>query len=258
MNRFAPLLALAAAATLAACGGQSTDQTAQQQNPPTQAPPAAQPTDQAPPPAPTQQAQPPATQAPATQAPAKPAAAQAAAAKPRMITVPAGEELLLAVDTPLDSGTAQVGDSFAATIVQAVVVDNKVAIPEGATVHGSVTRVKAAKQGAGNAELEVTVDQLALPGGYKTKIAGTLQKLSESQKGRNAAIIGGSAAGGALLGRILGKDTKGAVIGSVVAGGIGTAVVMSKEGKQAKIKADAPFAITLQEAVTVPQSPATS
>lgn len=253
MNRLTRVIAPLAVTAIVACGGQPTQQSSQEQAAPAQqtetpaqasTPPAG-----APPAAGTQPAQAPAPH-PAQQAHAQPAAAS----KPRMITVPAGEMLNLAVDSPIDSGTAHVGDSFSGRVIEAVVVDNKVAIPTGSKVRGSITQVKAAKKGAGSAELAVTVDTLVLPDGYKTQIVGNFHEMSESQKKRNAAIIGGSAAGGAVLGKVIGKDTKGAVIGSVLAGGIGTAVVLSQEGKQVVIPADTPFMIKLEEAVTLPQA----
>jgi len=175
-----------------------------------------------------------------------------------MVSVPTGTVLQLALDTGLNSKTAQVGDPFTATVVESIDVNGMEAIPAGARVEGKVTEAVAAKRGAGKAKLAMSFDVLTLPDGYKTNIVGSFQEVTESKKKRNAAIIGGSAAGGALLGRILGKDTKGAVIGAVVAGGIGTAVVMGKEGEQAKLPADTPFEIKLEEAVQVPAAPARS
>lgn len=169
-----------------------------------------------------------------------------------MVTVPAGTVLTLSLDSSLSSDSAQVGDGFTATVVQSILSENRVVIPEGSRIEGNVTEARAAKRGAGNARLALGFNTLSLPSGYRTGIVGSFQEVSESKKGRNAAIIGGSAAGGALLGRILGKDTKGAVIGSIVGGGVGTAVVMGKEGMQAKLAADAPFEIRLEESVQVP------
>ena len=187
-----------------------------------------------------------------------------AASQPRqthqthMVEVPSGTVLTLALDTALSSDTAQVGEAFTATVVESILSENRVVIPEGSKIEGKVTEAVAAKRGAGNARLALEFNNLRLPGGYKTGIVGSFQEVTESKKGRNAAIIGGSAAGGALLGRILGKNTKGAVIGTIVGGGIGTAVVMGKEGTQATLAADAPFEIRLQDSVRVPHEPSAS
>jgi len=184
--------------------------------------------------------------------------APAAQKQTHMITVPAGTVLTLALDNALGSDTAQAGDGFTATVVEAVLSENRIVIPEGSRIEGTVTEALAAKRGAGMARLALGFTTLRLPGGYKTGIVGSFQEMTESKKGRNAAIIGGSAAGGALLGRILGKNTKGAVIGTIVGGGIGTAVVMGKEGTQARIAADAPFEIRLEESVRLPHEPSAS
>ena len=172
--------------------------------------------------------------------------------RPAMVSVPAGTVIVLSTDTGLNSKTAQVDQPITATVVDDVRLGDRTVIPAGSTLHGRVTEAVAAKRGAGNAKLSVAFDTLEVQGGYRTQIIGTLQEATESKKKRNAAIIGGSAAGGAVLGKILGKDTKSAVIGSVIAGGIGTAVVMGKEGEQAKLPADTPFEIKLEEAVQVP------
>jgi len=175
-----------------------------------------------------------------------------------MVTVPAGTVLTLALDTGLSSATAQVGDTFTATVVEPILSENRIVIPEGSRIEGKVTEAVAAKRGAGNGRLALGFNNLRLPSGYRTGIVGSFQEVTESKKGRNAGIIGGSAAGGALLGRILGKDTKGAVIGSIIGGGIGTAIVMGKEGMQAELESDMPFEIRLEEGVQVPHQPSTS
>ena len=175
-----------------------------------------------------------------------------ASANVHMVSVPAGTELTLALDTSLSSGTSVAGDAFSATVVESIVVQDREVIPAGSTIEGRVTEATAAKAGAGKATLGLSFGALRLASGYHTNVVGSFQEVTESKKGRNAAIIGGSAAGGALLGRILGKDTRGAVIGTIIGGGVGTAVVMSKEGAQAIVPADTPFGLRLEQAIQVP------
>ncbi len=175
-----------------------------------------------------------------------------------MVTVPAGTVLTLALDNALSSDTAMVGTVFTATVVEPILSENRVVIPAGSRIEGKITEAVAAKRGAGNGRLSLGFNTLSLPSGYRTGIVGSFQEVTESKKGRNAGIIGGSAAGGALLGRILGKNTKGAVIGTIIGGGIGTAVVMGKEGMQATLAADTPFEIRLEQGVQVPHEPSVS
>jgi len=171
-----------------------------------------------------------------------------------MVSIPAGTELMLALDTTLSSETSQAGDTFTATVVEPIVIENRTVIPAGSTIQGRVTEASSAKRGAGKGSLALSFGALRLTSGYTTNIVGSFQEVSDSKKKRNAAIIGGSAAGGALLGRILGKDTQGAVIGAIVGGGVGTAVVMSKEGSQAVLPQDTPFGIRLERAIEVPHT----
>jgi hypothetical protein len=253
-----------------ACGGQAPQQQAGATQPPAAStPPPETPAQEAvavPPPAaeqPSAAQQPPAAHRQSPPRPAAPAPAPVPVpvpAKPtvRLVEVPAGTVLTLAMDTGVNTKRNVVGDAFSATVLEAVKVEGGDVIPAGSRVEGKVTESIPAKRGAGKAKLVLSFDDLVLPDGHHTPIKGTFQEITESKKKRNAAIIGGSAAGGALLGRILGKDTKTAVIGTIVGGGIGTAVVMGKEGEQAKLPADTPFEIKLEEGIQVPQHPPVS
>lgn len=173
-------------------------------------------------------------------------------AQAQSFTVPGGTLIHLTLNDSLGSAHSRVGDGFTARVASAVIVDGRKVIPAGSTVRGTVREVRAAKRGAGNASLTLGFTRIDLPGGYSSEISASLTDRSESKKRRNAAIIGGSAAGGAVLGRVLGKDTKGAVVGSVVGGAIGTGVVLSKEGEQVDLPEGTPIAIQLDSSIKVP------
>ena len=209
--KFQHMASLAALALLAACSGTDLAQNGEAQNDSQN-------------PAQPQQAR--------YQQPQQPARPQV-----HMVSVPAGTELTLALDSTLSSETSQVGDSFTATVIEPIVLEDRTVIPEGSKIHGKVTEATPAKRGAGQAKLSLAFSSLRLTSGFDTAITGSFQEITESKKSRNAKVIGGSAAGGALLGRILGKNTKGAVIGAIVGGGIGTAVVVGQEREQAVLPA---------------------
>lgn len=171
---------------------------------------------------------------------------------PEPIVVPAGTPLQIRLSRTLNSGSVAQGSAFSANVVDDVLVGGEVAIPGGSTVHGVVSHVRAAKKGAGKAEMTLEFTELELPGGGTTPLSASLSQQSESQKGRNGAIIGGSAAGGALLGKLIGKDTKDAVVGSIVGGAIGAGIVLSQEGEQVNLPAGTVIAIQLDRAAEVP------
>ncbi len=171
----------------------------------------------------------------------------------RTITVPAGTQIMIAMKKTLDSGENLPGDPFSAEVIEEVQVDGRNAIPVGTIVRGEVASVKAAKRGAGKASMSLAFNSVTLPDDTTAPIAASLSEQSESKKGRNAAVIGGSAAGGAILGKVIGNDTKDAVLGAVVGGAIGTGVVMAQEGEQVKIPRGAQLMIQLDEPLKITQ-----
>jgi len=154
---------------------------------------------------------------------------------PVFVTVSEGTVLRVDLQQALSSDGSREGQAFTAVVLDDVYVDDELAIPMDSIVRGVVRQAKEARRGAGQALLSLQFTQLELPDGYITNIVASLDEASESKKKRNGAIIGGSAAGGALLGRLLGKDTKGAVVGTIVGGAIGTGVVLSREGEQVSL-----------------------
>jgi hypothetical protein len=176
-----------------------------------------------------------------------------AARAPSLMSVPAGTIIEVRLRKSLDSGRSRVGDTFSARLVEDVVVNGRPAIRVGSIVRGVVQDLRAAERGAGNAKLVLAFTRLEMRGNYATPMIASLPERSESRKKRNAAVIGGSAAGGAQLGGLVGKETKGAVVGSIVGGATGTGVVMAGEGKQVSLPKGTELAIKLDEGIKVPR-----
>ncbi len=77
-----------------------------------------------------------------------------------------------------------------------------------------------------------------------------LQHTAPSTKGDDAKKIGIPAAGGAILGAILGGK-KGAGIGAVIGGGAGTAVVLTTSGREVRLPRGTGLMVALDEAIDV-------
>jgi hypothetical protein len=169
-----------------------------------------------------------------------------------MLTIEEGTVIEAKLDDSLSSATNRAGDVFTATVTKDVVVSGRRAIPEGSVLHGIVKVCTPAKRGAGNASLTIAFTGLELPDENPIPLMAGFTERTQSQKKRNAAIIGGSAAGGALLGRIIGKDTKGAVVGALAGGAAGTGIVMAKGGDQVKLSAGSIVSVKLEQSVEVP------
>lgn len=161
------------------------------------------------------------------------------------VVIQSGTTLAVTFGEMITSETAQVGDNVSATLKSPLIAGDRVAFPAGSRVQGQVSDVKPAKKGfkdTGGA-LSISFNRIVAPDGHSATIAAGFTKLAEGSAGKKAAIIGGSAAGGALLGKVLGKDSKGAAL---IGGAIGTAVAGGTKGKESIINADEEVSVNLE------------
>jgi hypothetical protein len=178
------------------------------------------------------------------------------------VTVPASTGLKVEFLAGISSEEALVGDAVETFVVNDVMQDGRVAIPAGSVVAGQVTEVQPAKKIGGRARLVLEFDTLRLTSGNEIAIRSSIEFVGKKQTGKDAATIGGSAAGGAILGRVLGGDDKdkGTVLGAVVGAAIGTAVaaknktdpVMIESGETTELLLYEPVVLNFTETVLAP------
>jgi Glycine zipper 2TM domain len=179
----------------------------------------------------------------------RPAAAPAAA--PRVVTVPSGTQLALALTSPLSSKTSKVGDTVRARLISDVLVDGKVAIAAGTTVAGQVTTVVSGSNKIGGVPtLGLSFERLELPGGVDMPISGEVTQKGKSDTARDTVKIVGGAAAGAILGNQVKDGDKGAVIGGLLGGAIG-AVAAQKTGTEVTLTEGTELSISLAAPVEI-------
>ncbi|MGH9869560.1 MAG: hypothetical protein ACREAA_15510 [Candidatus Polarisedimenticolia bacterium] len=105
-----------------------------------------------------------------------------------------------------------------------------------------MTAVKPAKRFGGQAMVAVAFDTVALPGGGTVPVEGGMAAYADSQKAKDA---------GAILGKVIGHDTKDAVAGAVVGGGVGTAIA-SRKGDDASLPAGTSARVQTRRALELP------
>ncbi|TAK16716.1 MAG: hypothetical protein EPO35_04785, partial [Acidobacteria bacterium] len=142
-------------------------------------------------------------------------------AKFREYTVPEGTVLAVRMDTALGSNTSHVGDPVEAMLVTAESIDGVIVLPAGSILKGVVETADASDKVRGRATLSVRFQSIVLAGTNDSyALSAGMRHTSDATKGQDAAKIGIPAAGGAIIGAILGGK-KGAVIGTVIGGGAG-------------------------------------
>jgi hypothetical protein len=175
--------------------------------------------------------------------------------QPRTIFVTLPVETALAVEflDGLSSETSVTGDPFLALVIDDVIRDGHVVVPAGAEVRGTVAAAVPQKKIGGQAQLALDFQQLTLPDGQRVDLMARLDEAGKKQTKKDAVTIGGSAAGGAILGRVLSKNdkTKGTAIGAVLGAAIGTAVASKNAGDPVVIEPGTTAELILEAPVQV-------
>jgi hypothetical protein len=153
----------------------------------------------------------------------------------REFTVPEGTVLNMRLGTTVASDTSRVEDPVEATLTSAVIVDGIEVLPAGSVVRGEVAAVEPAGKVKGRASLALRFTSVTVESrDERTAIVARHEYLAAATKGKDAMKIGIPAAGGAIIGAIVGGK-KGAAIGGAVGGGGGTAVVLATSGDEVRL-----------------------
>src|SRR5262249_10844357 len=204
-----------------------------------------------------------------TPSPRQPQAPPARAAGSK--EVPAGTEIMAALDQPLSTKDSKVGETFTATVPQNVnAPDGSIAIPAGSKIQGEVVESEQGKtlpSVRGKGKLNMRFSSLALPNsGASVPLSATLVSVHGSTKGASAGqegeVSGGTSgkeaakkvgigAGiGTVAGLIFGSAMKGLLIGAAAGGGY----VLATEGKEVKLPAETGLKLRLDQNLSVPSS----
>jgi len=167
------------------------------------------------------------------------------------LVIPRDSVIGLQTENRISSETAQVEDRVDARVTRDVRVSNRVAIPAGSRVVGTVTQVERGGKFKEQARLGIRFNSILLPDGTKLPISTeTIVRLGEAPGNGTAAKIGGGTVGGAIIGAILG-GAKGAAIGATAGAGAGTAAVTAGQRSTVVLPAGTPLSPRILSPVTV-------
>ena len=173
---------------------------------------------------------------------------------PKLVIVPSGTTLVVALETHLRTDSNSTGDAFRARTTEAIRVNDLIVIPAGSEVRGRLTHVEEPHRTAGKAQMTLAFEEFLDAAGktHAISVAPIVleaegDKVSDEEKVAAGAVIGGVI--GALTSK---KKTKGAVTGAVVGAAAGGAIALATKGKQLDLPAGQQFSIELTAPVQVP------
>jgi hypothetical protein len=169
-------------------------------------------------------------------------------------TVPSGTVMRVEFLKSLSSQTSEPGDIFRARVAADVTDEGgEVVIPAGSEVVGVVGEAVPLRKVGGQAKLTLRFTDLVLPSGGTVPIHASFVGEGRSETRKDAATIGGAAAGGAILGRVLSKGnrSRGAVIGAIIGAAAGTAIASRTPGEEVTIDRGTAVDLKLDDAVEV-------
>lgn len=169
----------------------------------------------------------------------------------REVTLPAGTVLPVDLETAVGSDISRVEQPVHGRLRRAVTVNGVQVLPAGMAVSGHVTAAQRPGKVKGRGYVAMRFTELDTPGAGTTRIStATIGRLAPATKQKDTVTILAPAAGGAVIGRIVGGKS-GAAKGAVIGGAAGTGYVLSTRGKEVRIGKGADLAVKLTSPVTV-------
>jgi hypothetical protein len=173
------------------------------------------------------------------------------AADESRIIVPAETMIPLILENTINTKSAYVGQAIYCESIFPITVGNRIIIPKGTSIRGTVTQVVRPGHVKGRAQLGLRFDELILPNGTTVQLRATLSgfgsagndkfKPSEGKiegggsKGKDTETVARTTIPGAEIGTIVGAakgaPLEGLGIGSAVGAATGAILVLATRGK---------------------------
>ena len=167
---------------------------------------------------------------------------------PRREEIPAGTALTLVLETPLSTASSHEGEAVTARIERAVSEDGRVVLPGGSVLRGRVSEVDPSGRVKGRAHLAVKWDTITVRGVTRSIRTSDVAMTADSNFGRDAKVIGGSTAAGAIIGGIV-NGGRGAKKGAIIGAGAGTGAVLINKGSEVEMASGSRWTVRVKETV---------
>lgn len=168
--------------------------------------------------------------------------------RPASMELPQGTNLVVRMIDGVDSDVNRVGQTFAASLNEPVLLNGETVIPRGADVVVKLTDAKESGKLAGRSELTLDLVSVNVNGRVVDVNTETVERESSSRGQRTAKVAGGTAALGAIIGAIAGGG-KGAAIGVGAGAATGLGVEVLTRGQRVKIPSETRLTFVLETPV---------
>jgi hypothetical protein len=172
----------------------------------------------------------------------------AAVSQQRMVTVPAGTNLLVRMLDTIDSSKAQPGTRFTAVLETNLTVDGTTVVRAGNTVYGRLAEAKQAGRATGSSNLQLELTDIVIDGTAYPITTSDFEVKGSSSGKRSAKRLLGGAGLGAIIGGIAGNAGMGAAIG-VAAGAAGS---VAQKGQSVQVPSETLISFTLEQKAFLP------
>jgi hypothetical protein len=164
------------------------------------------------------------------------------------VELPEGTDLVVRMIDSVDSEVNRVGQTFAASLDEPVMVNGETVIPRGADVVVKLVDSKESGKLTGRSELTLDLVSVKVDGRSVDLNTEAVSRESSSRGKRTAKVAGGTAALGAIIGAIAGGG-KGAAIGAGAGAATGLGVEVLTHGQRVKIPSEARLTFVLDSPV---------
>lgn len=164
------------------------------------------------------------------------------------VTLPAGTPINVRLDRALSTASDPAGSKFSATLADPIRVNGNVVIPRGTQFFGTVVASKRSGRLKGRPQMALRLDSIQAFGRTYPVVTAGSNFAGRRGRRRNLRWIGGSAAGGSLIGAIAGGGA-GALIGAGVGAVGGTAAAAATGRRNLTLPAETPLTFSLAKPV---------
>ncbi len=143
------------------------------------------------------------------------------------IVVPPGTIIPIALSAYLNTRSSQVGDPFYADTVYPIWIQQRLVIPKGSTIKGTVTEVVRPGKIKGKGRMALRIDNVLLPNGVSRDLAAVFQGIhgpGEEKMDRKTETVEMGGSTGQDAATVMGTTGEGAIIGAIADGGKGAGI----------------------------------